>query len=245
MKLSLQSVRDKIDDYHRQWFHKVEALCTAIGIVPSLPRRCGRHIHRSNVPGDTPSAYFKRTISIPLLDHLLSEINSRFSMQKKTAMVGMYLIPSLLVTLTMEDCSAILHELLELYQQDLPSPDCVESEIHSWWLKWQQHLSEHGSASLPQNLSDTLKSVNSMYPNTKALITILCTLPVTSCSAERSFSGLKRIKTPFRSSMGTERLTGLGLLHLHYDITVNIPAAIDEFARSHPRRMQLCNIMAD
>lgn len=209
MKLSLQSVRDKIDNYHRQWFREVEEVSTAIGMEPSLPRRCGRQIHRSNVPGDTPSAYFKHSISIPLLDHLLSEMNSRFSTHQQTALLGMSLVPSVLVTLSMEDCSTKFNELFKLYEQDLPSPDCIQSEIHSWWLKWQQHLTEHGQASLPRSLTHSLKDASSMYPNIRAIVTILCTLPVTSCSAERSFSGLKRIKTPLRSSMGTARLTGL------------------------------------
>ena len=105
-------------------------------------------------------------------------------------------------------------------------------------MKWQKQLNEHGLSSLPQSLLHTLKHATSMYPNIRVLITILCTFPVTSCSAERSFSGLKRIKSPLRSSMGTERLTGLALLHFYRDINVNISEAIDEFARQHPRRMR-------
>ena len=132
-----------------------------------------------------------------------------------------------------------------MYQEDLPSPDSIENELHCWWMKWQAQSSEHGSVSLPYTPFQTLRQVTSMYPNIKALISILCTLPVTSCSAERSFSGLKRIKTNIRSSMGTERLTGLSLLHLHYDIPVDISEAIDEFARCHPRRLQMSNILAD
>ena len=36
----------------------------------------------------------------------------------------------------------------------------------------------------------------------------------TSCSAERSFSSLRRLKTYLRSSMGQERLSNLALLHV-------------------------------
>ena len=75
--------------------------------------------------------------------------------------------------------------------------------------------------------------------------TSICTLPVTSCLAERSFSGLKRTKTAFRSSMATQRLTNLSLLSIHRDILVDIQAAIDEFSRRHPRRLQLTDILAD
>ncbi len=79
----------------------------------------------------------------------------------------------------------------------------------------------------------------------KTHLKILCTLPVTSCSAERSFSGLKRIKTPFRSSMTNTRLTGLTLLQIHRDIPIDVEAAIDQFARMHPRRMTMMEILED
>ena len=36
---------------------------------------------------------------------------------------------------------------------------------------------------------------------------MLATIPATSCSAERSFSALRRIKTVLRSTMGQERPT--------------------------------------
>ena len=81
-----------------------------------------------------------------------------------------------------------------------------------------------------------------MYPNIRALISILCTLPVTSCSAERRFSGLRHTKTAFWSSMTTQRLYGLTHLHVHRDISIDIAAAVDDFSRCHPRRMQMVDI---
>ena len=62
---------------------------------------------------------------------------------------------------------------------------------------------------------------------------------VTSCTAERSFSGLKRIKTALRSSMSNECLSSLALLHIHPDISVSIEEVLDEFSRRNPRRLQL------
>ena len=75
--------------------------------------------------------------------------------------------------------------------------------------------------------------ISSFYPNIKALVTVLCTLPVTSCTAERSFSGLKRVTTPLRSNMTNECLSSLTLLHIHHDIPVVIEEVIDEFSRRH------------
>ena len=119
------------------------------------------------------------------------------------------------------------------------------SELPSWQIKWQKQLKEHEDASLPSSPTLTIRQVISMFPNINALVRILCTLPVTICSAERSFSGLKRIKTPFRSAVTTAHLSGLNLLHIHCDIPVNILAAIDEFARCHQRRMKMVEILVD
>ena len=241
----LKAVREKIDQHHSEWFLEVERMCIAVGVRPSQPRICSHQTRRDNVPAESPSIYFKRCISIPLLDHLLSQLNSRFSSHQQSSLLGMYLVPSMLVTLTDEECGVKFDQLLKLYQVDLPSPDCALEEIHCWWMKWNQSLANHGHTSLPKTLAQTLQHISSMYPNIKVLISILSTLPVTSCSAERSFSSLKQTKTSLRSSMGTERLTGLSLLHLHFDIPTNIDHVVDEFARRHPRRIQLANILAD
>ena len=173
-------------------------------------------------------------------------MESRFSSHQQTALLGLSVYhPSLYLSLQKSTPKSM--QLANMYNDDLPSPDCVESELHCWQLKWQQQFRENGRASLPLTLSSTLRQVTPgpMYPNIKALIAIMCTLPVTSCSAERSFNGLKRIKTPFRSTMITERLTELTLLHIHRDIPVDICAAIDEFARRHPMMLQLTNILAN
>ena len=68
---------------------------------------------------------------------------------------------------------------------------------------------------------------------------------VTTCTSERSHSGLKRIKTTLRSTMDYERLTGLALLHLHQKIPVHTTAVMDEFAGRHERKMEIFNILLD
>ena len=133
-------------------------------------------------------------------------------------------------------------KLAEMYREDLPSPECFTSEIETWRMKWQEHSKNHGNTSLPDSPKNTLPQTTSMYPNIKVLLTILATLPVTTCSAERSFSILKRIKTSIRSSMTTTRLSNLTLLHVFRDIEVDLPSAINEFTRSYPRRLQMSDM---
>ena len=121
VKAALNNARSNIDEHHNRWFRTVEQMCSKVGVEPSLPRRCGRQIHRSNVPADTPSAYYCRCVSIPLLDHLLSEIESRFSRHQQTALLGLSLIPLIMVYLSLEECTTKIFQLAEMYISGGPS----------------------------------------------------------------------------------------------------------------------------
>lgn len=180
---ALYSVRSNIDDHHIRWFHTVEKICSDIGVEPSLPHRCGHQIHYVNVPANTPSTYYCHSFSIPL--------ESRFCTHQQIVL-DLSLIPSIMEALSMEECNVKISPLAKMYEEDLPSQDYLEGELYCWWMK--QELNQHGQASLLRTLTHTLRHV-SIFPNIQALLSILCTLPFTSCSAELSFSAVKRIKT--------------------------------------------------
>ena len=203
----------------------------------TLPRRCGRQRHRDNVTADTPSEFFKRSLTIPFLDFLIQELRSRFTVLHRTALQGMCLVPAALVK--SNDAGTHIKKLLETYQNDLPSPLSAQSEVDCWVYKW---TNDTQSTDLPKTVTEAL-SYASMYPNVATLLLILAVLPVTTCTSERSHSGLKRIKTSLRSSMTNERLTGLTLMHLHRDIDIDVDEILDTFARKHPRKIQLSNIL--
>ena len=57
-------------------------------------------MQRNNVPAITPSEYYKRVISITMLDHLKSEKNSRFTELQSTAAKGMSIVPATLCVAT-------------------------------------------------------------------------------------------------------------------------------------------------
>lgn len=77
-----------------------------------------------------------------------------------------------------------------------------------------------------------------MYPSVNKLLQILATLPVTSCTAERSFSTLKYLKSYLRNTTSETRLNGLALLYVHKDILVNSEEVLNELAKK-PRRLDI------
>jgi len=65
---------------------------------------------------------------------------------------------------------------------------------------------------------------------------ILFMLPISTASAERSFSILQRLKTWLRSRMGEEWLTGLALLNIHLDFAVSLDNVTDRFAKAKSKK---------
>ena len=231
---SLKEVVNTIDQQHDAWFQELELMCRSVHVVPSIPRRCARQRHRNNVPSEDPRTYYRRCISVPLVDHLLAELETRFSPHHRVALLGLCLVPSPLVTLHDLDVKSHLAKLVDLYEDDLASPESVSHQMVSWKIKWQQQMEQHGKACLPTSPSQALQHAPSLYPDIRVLLLVLCTLPVTSCSSERSFSTLKRIQTYLRSTCGNERLTSLALMHIHRDVPVCSKEMVDKVDNGAP-----------
>ena len=119
---SLKQVRENVDSYQSRWFETVSKVCNEAGITPSMPRICGRQRHRASIPTSNSSEYIRRTITVPILDHLLSKLDKRFSSHQKTAFQGLYLVPSVLVTEDYATVSSVVMKVGELYAVDQQSP---------------------------------------------------------------------------------------------------------------------------
>ena len=81
--------------------------------------------------------------------------------------------------------------------------------------------------------------LRTLLPELTKLIRLGLTVPVTSCTSERSFSGLQRLKTSLRATMGQVRLNHLVALNCHKNIirSRSLDAIADEFiTRTAARR---------
>uniref|UniRef100_H2ZVP5 TTF-type domain-containing protein n=1 Tax=Latimeria chalumnae TaxID=7897 RepID=H2ZVP5_LATCH len=77
------------------------------------------------------------------------------------------------------------------------------------------------------------KHLRQLLPGLTKLIKLALTVPVTSCTSERSFSSLRRIKIYLRSTMGQARLNHVAILHGHKHLTrkINLNVVANEFIR--------------
>lgn len=83
----------------------------------------------------------------------------------------------------------------------------------------------------------------SLLPAIENLLALILTLPATNAVSERSFSGLRRVKTYLRSSMLQLRLNNVMICHVHKDICDKLDnkCIVKEFVESKPNRALLFN----
>ena len=144
LKHELVTKRQSVDSLHSEWFQEIEQLCRSINIEISLTRLCGKQRHQDSVTAQTPTQYYRRIITIPVLDHLISEIDRRFSEHHKTALLSLNLIPSIIVQKPIDEVQKLLKPLKELYTGDLED-DSFMTELNQWYLKWKSESEIHGA----------------------------------------------------------------------------------------------------
>ena len=95
---------------------------------------------------------------------------------------------------------------------------------------------------LPASLEELLPCIDELsFPNILTAMRIFGTIPVTTCTCERSIS-LRPLKTFMCSTMGEKRLNALALISIHREVNIDVEKVIDRFARKHPQRMLLVDL---
>jgi len=64
-------------------------------------------------------------------------------------------------------------------------------------------------------------------------------MPVSTATAEKHLSIMRRLKNYMRSTMLTERMSGLALLHAYRHMEIDIDIIINKFAASKGRKLDL------
>ena len=148
------------------------------------------------------------------------------------------LLPALLVSREGNPVQAAFQN----YADDLSSSQLFDVELFRWRRKWLNVDQDN----LPSSGAQALGECNhEFFPNVHKLLHILCSLPITSAQCGRAFGTLWRLTTYLRATMTSERESGLALINVPYGRQIDITAAMDLFARKHPQRLLLSDILAE
>ena len=235
-KTSLQSTRENVDNVFKEIYSKCEALCKSERGMYTK-RICSAQKHRPNVPADSPESFFKRTIFLPLIDGVISQMNSRFSKHNKKALS----LGAILPEQAKIENSANFDEIFRFYENLLPqsSLERARGEFDVWCAMW----SERDRESMPVDAIGALNACDvNAFPAVHRLLKILAIQPVSTASAERSFSCLRRLKDWLRSTMSEQRLSGLALMALNRN-RISLADAEEVLNRFAARKARKLNIL--
>ena len=74
----LSSLRAEVDNYSHRFFMHSCKIAEKSNIAVSMPRVSQRQVHRLNPEFTSVEDYFKKTVIIPFLDHIISNLSYRF-----------------------------------------------------------------------------------------------------------------------------------------------------------------------
>jgi len=160
-------------------------------------------------------------------------LRQRFSESQKVAMHLAQLLPEHCKDAKAVDCAI---DVFRQYEDRLAGMDACRAEFERWQ-HWCSRLE-------PQQRSNSISGAlalfdATLFPNMRTVLKIFATLPVTTCTAERSFSALRLVKTHLRPTMGNNRLTGLALLSVHKTVKQNYDSLIAEYMSKFSTRARL------
>lgn len=205
----LQSLRQNSENEFSSIFKCVQVVAKDHEVELKTPRVCGKQTNRSNVvdigivssPNNKTSnveTYYRLNVFIPFLDFFINQLNERFAKHESVFQGFQCLFES-------DSCKEKLYNLIKFYCEDMESPP---GDIFIELKLWHNEVQRQGLA-LAEVFKSTTKALDccdiTLYPNIYRLLKILCTLPVTTCTPERTFSTLKRVKTYLRNTTGQVR----------------------------------------
>ena len=155
-----------------------------------------------NTVFDSVQMYNKVNHFFPAIDKVTTELKSRFSENDNTILCSMGKLLSL--DQPGDDAFSVVSEFYSLDEDQLKSD-------HKVFTHAKKKLPDTTSASVLFKQFYENKTLGLM-PELSKVLKIFSVIPATSCSSERSFSSLRRLKTYLRNTMGQERLSNLAIM---------------------------------
>ena len=130
--------RNTVDTFHKKCYSDIVEIACKVGIEECKPRTSKLQRNRNNIPSESISDYFKKVVTIPLLDHLTVEIERRFDHGSISVYSGLVIIPSKIVPLVYKNVNwrGKFSLFADLFKDDFPCPKAFEAELDLWKTCW-------------------------------------------------------------------------------------------------------------
>ena len=81
VKSAIQTARTNINSCHNIVYTQAKSIAGSVGIEESVPRLASRQQHCSNVAAENCSQYYQHNLTIPLLDHLITQTSTQHTIE--------------------------------------------------------------------------------------------------------------------------------------------------------------------
>lgn len=247
LALALIEMRNNEEEFE-EIFTKTEEMCNLLDVqIPTVRKRkvsvvledIGSSCSSTAFYAETKKDELKLFTFHPVLDSLVQGINSRFGQETKKVISATGKLMGL--NLGPYKCESSDFEVLS--KQFRVNATELEAEVKL--LKTKRDMDTDFPPKTVPDWIDWLSKFqrSSTYKSFGAVMNTFATMPVTSCTSERTFSKLTIIKSKLRSTMRQERLQNLMIPFVEQKLAActNTNAIIDEFKNIVPfrRRMAL------
>ena len=205
----LKKTKTNITEEFKLWFQFAVDMAKSVGVSPSVPRiaKCWSQF-RNNAPSADHESYYRRAIAIPLMNALITNLGD--CMEERNHTEPFSLLPTVCLSPQFNFENSV-SSLLRSFATGLPSgktPIIFRSEMKRW-ISYCQNIEKkkkdcEKSEPTDSFLDATKLAYSDSFPNIRQLLTIGCISPIGSTEAERAASGVRRLKTPYRSTMGED-----------------------------------------
>ena len=131
VKSTLLNARMNVESIHKSIYGNAKRVAANVDIEDSAPCLASQQQHRTNIHADNCILYYQHNLTIPLLDHLIDELNNRLaSVSSQHVIELMNLLPSTIISSQHHD----FENVSKIYSDDLsssksfPSVQCCDCE---------------------------------------------------------------------------------------------------------------------
>lgn len=229
----LKKIRETATEKFETLFEIAKMLANEVDAEIKLTRIAHKQQNRDNYR-DSVEEYYRLSVFIPFLDHVIGQLNERFLRHKNILAKIENVLPNKIINLNENDLNATIDEFIIQWPIiNTTSDNVIKKEALLWQQRWIC------SNELPNTFIEALNMCNkSVFPNMKVILKICATIPVTTATVERSFSTLRRLKNYLRNTTSESRLNGLAAMSIQREIEIDIENVIDIFAQK-PRKIDL------
>ncbi|XP_074527524.1 THAP domain containing 12a [Halichoeres trimaculatus] len=233
---SLKEVSDNIDVYHEFWHDEAVNLAAAMEIPVKIPRLYLRkhQLEAGSIPSES---YYKEHLSVPVVNHVITELNELFSEDHLKALRCLSLVPAVI---EQHKSTEPEEECVQAFKNDIPNAGSLSAELHCWWVKWSK---KGKGETVPASLCEALQLADvKFFPNMLAIMRLIGVLPTVALEDDDD-KAYKRFQMYVENTPERLKSKSLALLNMNYDVGFDLDTMVELYTKMYPNKEEVSKVI--